>query len=124
LHAPYEAARSRVLIGRALREQGQENLAEMELQAACEAFRQLGAAPDVSCAESLLKSEKDLSGPLTAREIEVLKLVASGATNRKIATKLAISEKTVARHVSNIFTKLDLNSRAAATAYAYRQRLV
>lgn len=124
LHAPYEAARSRVLIGGALREQGQENLAEMELQAACEAFRQLGAAPDVSCAESLLKSEKDLSGPLTAREIEVLKLVASGATNRKIATKLAISEKTVARHVSNIFTKLDLNSRAAATAYAYRQRLV
>ena len=125
LNAPYEAARSRVLIGRALREQGDVSLAEMELRAACEVFQQLGAAPDATCAESLrLKNSENSNGPLTAREVEVLRLVASGATNRKIATKLAISEKTVARHVSNIFTKLDLNSRAAATAYAYRHRLV
>jgi DNA-binding NarL/FixJ family response regulator len=125
LDAPYDTARSRALIGRALREQGHESLSEMELRAACEAFQQLGAAPDVAYVESLLSRSADKSsGPLTAREIEVLKLVASGATNRKIATKLAISEKTVARHVSNIFTKLDLSSRAAATAYAYQQRLV
>ena len=125
LNAPYDAARSRVLIGRALREQGHESLAQMEFHAACEVFQQLGAAPDAACAESLqLKNPEKTNGPLTTREIEVLRLVASGATNRKIATKLAISEKTVARHVSNIFTKLDLNSRAAATAYAYRERLV
>ena len=64
------------------------------------------------------------SGPLTGREVEVLRLVASGMTNREISNKLFISEKTVARHISNIFTKLDLSSRAAATAYAYQHRLV
>jgi DNA-binding NarL/FixJ family response regulator len=64
------------------------------------------------------------SGPLTGREVEVLRLVATGRTNRAIARDLAISEKTVARHVSNIFTKLDLPSRAAATAYAYEHKLV
>ncbi len=61
---------------------------------------------------------------MTARELEVLKLVASGMTNRKIASRLSISEKTVARHISNIFVKLDLSSRAAATAYAYEHELV
>ena len=61
---------------------------------------------------------------LTGREVEVLRLVATGATNRAIAARLSISEKTVARHVSNIFTKLDLSSRAAATAYAYDHRLI
>jgi DNA-binding NarL/FixJ family response regulator len=64
------------------------------------------------------------AGPLTGREVEILRLVASGATNRAIAGKLRISEKTVARHLSNIFTKLDLPSRAAATAYAYQHKLV
>jgi DNA-binding NarL/FixJ family response regulator len=124
LDAPYEAARTRVLIARALHAQGQANLAEAECQAACDAFRALGAIPDVDCATGLLKRKPDQNLPLTARELEVLKLVASGATNRKIATKLAISEKTVARHISNIFTKLDLNSRAAATAYAFQHRVV
>ena len=123
LDAPYEAARTRVLIARALHGHGQESLAEIECQAACDAFREIGAKPDADCTTSLLK-KKDHDLPLTAREIEVLKLVASGATNRKIATKLTISEKTVARHISNIFTKLDLNSRAAATAYAFQHRLV
>jgi DNA-binding NarL/FixJ family response regulator len=69
-------------------------------------------------------SEAPASGPLTGREVEVLRLVASGRTNRAIATELAISEKTVARDLSNIFTKLDLPSRAAATAYAYEHKLV
>jgi DNA-binding NarL/FixJ family response regulator len=63
-------------------------------------------------------------GPLTAREVEVLRLVATGKSNRAIATELVISEKTVARHVSNIFTKLGLSSRSAATAYAYQHGLV
>ena len=61
---------------------------------------------------------------LTGREIEVLRLVATGAKNRIIAGRLSISEKTVARHLSNIFTKLDLPSRAAATAYAYKHKLL
>jgi DNA-binding NarL/FixJ family response regulator len=64
------------------------------------------------------------AGPLTQREIEVVKLVASGITNREIAKKLNISEKTVARHLNNIFNKLDLSSRAAATAYAYQHGLL
>jgi len=63
-------------------------------------------------------------GPLTGRELEVLRLIASGKTNRAIAEDLAISEKTVARHVSNILTKLDLPSRSAATAYAYTRNLI
>ena len=70
---------------------------------------------------SLGKKAATDSGPLTTREVEVLKLVASGMTNREIASNLHISEKTVARHISNIFTKLDLSSRAAATAYAYQR---
>jgi DNA-binding NarL/FixJ family response regulator len=65
-----------------------------------------------------------LTGPLTARETQVIRLIAEGKTNKAIANALGVSEKTVARHVSNIFTKLDLTSRAAATAYAYRNKLV
>jgi DNA-binding NarL/FixJ family response regulator len=72
----------------------------------------------------LLGKKAVTAGPLTEREIEVLRLIASGMTNRGIGTKLGISEKTVARHVSNIFTKLDLTSRAAATAYAFQHRVV
>jgi DNA-binding NarL/FixJ family response regulator len=70
------------------------------------------------------ENSSDPASPLTAREVEVLKLVASGATNREIAGRLGISEKTIARHISNIFVKLDLPSRAAATAYAYQNSLV
>ena len=124
LDAPYEVAKTRVLIARALHGQGQESLAEIECQAARDAFRALGAKPDADCATGLLTKKQVDNLRLTAREIEVLKLVASGATNRKIAKSLTISEKTVARHISNIFTKLDLNSRAAATAYAFQHRLV
>jgi DNA-binding NarL/FixJ family response regulator len=87
-------------------------------------FRKLGAAPDAECVETLLENKAATgSGPLTTRELEVLKQIASGMTNREIAGKLNISEKTVARHISNIFTKLDLSSRAAATAYAYQRGL-
>ena len=123
LDAPYEAARVRTLIALACRELGDGDAASQELASARQTFERIGAAPDLARIDSL-SQRKDTSDPLTARELEVLKLVAAGKTNRAIATKLGISEKTVARHLSNIFNKLDLNSRAAATAYAYRQELV
>jgi DNA-binding NarL/FixJ family response regulator len=96
----------------------------MELDAAGWSFRQLGAAPDVARVEQLAGRTTRPRGGLTAREVEVLRLVASGRTNRAIAAELVLSEKTVARHLSNIFTKLGLSSRAAATAYAYENDLV
>jgi DNA-binding NarL/FixJ family response regulator len=124
LQAPYDEACVRVLIALACREQGNSDMATMELRAALEVFRKLGAAPDAECVETLLENKAATgSGPLTTRELEVLKQIASGMTNREIAGKLNISEKTVARHISNIFTKLDLSSRAAATAYAYQRGL-
>jgi DNA-binding CsgD family transcriptional regulator len=125
IEAPYEAARVRVLIGRACRALGDEDTAEMELDAARWAFRQLGAAPDLVRVEALSKKAvATAAGGLTAREAQVLRLVAAGKTNREVAADLFLSEKTVARHVSNIFTKLGLSSRSAATAYAFRHGLV
>ena len=97
----------------------------MELDAARWAFRQLGAAPELARVEQLARRLPARAvGGLTAREVEVLRLVAAGRTNRAIADELILSEKTVARHVSNIFTKLGLSSRAAATAYAYEHDLL
>lgn len=125
LDAPYAAARARVLAGLAARARGDEDGATMELEAARRAFERLGALPDVRATESLLRQAKaGAESELTARELQVLRLIAAGRTNRQIATKLMISEKTVARHVSNIFLKLGLSSRAAATAYAYEHALV
>jgi len=125
LEAPYEAARARVLIGLACRQLGDEEAAAMELDAAQWAFGQLGAAPDLARAQGLTRSAvAEPAHGLTARELEVLRLVATGKTNRTIATDLFLSEKTVARHVSNIFAKLGLSSRAAATAYAYEHDLL
>lgn len=119
---PYEAARSRELLALACRDLGDEDTARLELEAALAAFRDLGAAPDVERMERLSGSEAATG--LTPREAEVLTLVAAGKTNRTIADELVISEKTVARHVSNIFTKLGVGSRSAATAYAYKRGLV
>jgi DNA-binding CsgD family transcriptional regulator len=125
LGAPYEAARARVLVGLACRALGDEDAGEMELDAAARVFRRLGAAPDLARAQELSRATASpAAGGLTAREVEVLGLVASGRTNRAIADELVISEKTVARHVSNIFTKLGVSSRSAATAYAYEHKLV
>jgi ATP/maltotriose-dependent transcriptional regulator MalT len=123
--APYEAARTRVLLSQACRLVGDDDGAEMELDAARSAFDQLGAVPDVARVDSLAGVEKAAApGGLTAREVEVLRLVAKGKTNRAIADELIVSEKTVASHLSHIFTKLDLTSRAAATAFAYENGLV
>jgi ATP/maltotriose-dependent transcriptional regulator MalT len=130
LDVPYEAARCRVAIGLACRALGDEDAAQMELDAARWAFAQLAAEQDLARVEALVDPAQpnDAVDParhgLTAREVEVLRLVASGRTNRAIAADLFLSEKTVARHLSNIFTKLGLPSRAAATAFAYQHGLV
>ena len=125
LAAPYEAARARILMGIACRALGDEDSAAMELDAARSVLQQLDAAPDIIRVDELSGSTTGrLPGGLTVREAQVLKLVATGMTNRAIAAELVISEKTVATHVSSIFTKLGLSSRSAATAYAYEHRLV
>jgi DNA-binding NarL/FixJ family response regulator len=95
----------------------------MELDAARSAFERLGAAPDLARVESLEAPTPGTHG-LTGRELEVLRLVAAGHTNRAIAAELVISEHTVARHVQNIFAKLGLSSRTAASAFAYEHDLV
>lgn len=123
IDAPYEMARTRVLVALACRGLGDEETAVMELAAARATFASLGAEPDVRRVDSSL-GRPEAANALTAREIEVLAQVATGSTNRTIAGKLQISEKTVARHVSNIFAKLDLSSRSAATAYAYEHELL
>jgi DNA-binding CsgD family transcriptional regulator len=120
--APYEAARTRLLVSAACRALGDDDAARMELDAARLVFEQLGARSDLAL---LAPADEATPGhPLTARECEVLALVAQGHTNRGIATMLFLSEKTVARHLSNIFSKINVNSRTAATAYAYEHRLV
>jgi ATP/maltotriose-dependent transcriptional regulator MalT len=121
LDAPYESARSRVLVGRALRELGDEDSAVGEIAAACHVFDSVGARPDARAARTLLNPT--LPDGLTSREVEVLRLVASGRSNPEIARDLVLSEKTVARHLSNIFSKLDVRSRTAAAAYAFEHHL-
>jgi DNA-binding CsgD family transcriptional regulator len=125
LDAPYEASRVRILIAQACRELKDEESARFEIAAARQTFERLGATKDLSRIRALLPAdERHSAGQLTDREVQILRLVASGITNRAIADKLKISEKTVARHLSNIFTKLDLGSRTAAAAYAYDHNLV
>jgi DNA-binding CsgD family transcriptional regulator len=123
LRLPYETAQARALRGRALRAGGDEEGARAELRAALESFERLGAAPDAEATARLLGGPEALPRGLTAREAEVLRLVAAGKTNRDIAVELVISEHTVARHLQNMFAKLGVSSRAAATAYAYEHGL-
>jgi DNA-binding CsgD family transcriptional regulator len=125
LEAPYEAARVSVLIGLACRALGDPHTAAIELDTARAVFRQLGAAPDLARVEALSPTArpKALMG-LTARDVEVLALVATGKTNREIAAALVISEHTVARHVQNILAKLGVSSRTAAGAFAFEHGLV
>jgi DNA-binding CsgD family transcriptional regulator len=123
LEAPYEAARARVQVGQACRVLGDEDAFGLELEAARSVFEELGAAPDVASVDALAGLVGDTHG-LTARELEVLRLVASGKSNKEIAAALVISEHTVARHLQNIFTKLGVPSRTAAGAYAFEHDLV
>ena len=125
LDAPYEAARVRVLLALACGQLSDMDGAAMEFDAARWVFDQLGAAPDGARLETLSgKADADATGGLTDREREVLALVAAGKSNRAIATNLFISEHTVARHVQNILGKLNVPSRTAAAAYAFRHHLL
>ncbi|MGR2752040.1 LuxR C-terminal-related transcriptional regulator [Agromyces arachidis] len=124
--APYEVARCRVLMAQARRDLDEAEAADLEEDLAEAVFAELGAAVALGAlARRRGTGRRDRDGlPLTAREIEVLQQVARGITNREIASEMHLSEKTVARHLSNIFTKLGIPSRAAATAYAFEHRLV
>ena len=125
IDAPYAAARVRVLMGLACRALGDEDGARLELGAARSTFEKLGAAPDSHQIVSLTRAAlSDQAHPLSPRELQVLRLVAAGKTNKAIAAQLSLSEKTIDRHLSNIFTKLDVPSRTAATAYAYQHKLL
>jgi DNA-binding CsgD family transcriptional regulator len=122
LDAPYEGAKTRFLIGLACRAVGDTDAAALELDAARAAFTSLGAATDIKQLEASTAGRRSVGG-LSARELEVMRLLAAGKSNRAIAAQLFISEKTVARHVSNIFTKIGVSTRAQATAYAYEHGL-
>ena len=128
--APYIAARIRMLSALACRALGDRDGCRLEMDAARRVFEELGAKPDLALLERRAaeapETKKQESRPhgLTERELEVLRLVARGMTNKSIARDLGVSERTVDRHVSNIFGKLDLSSRSAATAFAYENGLV
>jgi ATP/maltotriose-dependent transcriptional regulator MalT len=125
LDVPYECARARVLIAQACLALGDDEAAMMQREAARDAFARLGAAPDVASidAEAGRAGSREPHG-LSARELEVLRLVAAGQTNKAIATELVLSERTVERHVSNIFAKLAVSSRSAATAFAFEHKIL
>jgi len=125
LDAPYETARIRVLIGLACRALDDPEVSSMEFDGARKVFERLGAKPDLDRLDVLMgRPYGQTPAGLTVRELEVLKLVASGRTNRAIAKELGLSEKTVARHIHNSLTKIGVPSRAAATAYAYENGLI
>jgi DNA-binding CsgD family transcriptional regulator len=124
LKAPYEAARVRELAGRACHLLGDEDTAALELEASRAAYAELGATPDLARLRSLGAGPPADAHGLTEREVEVLRHLAAGETNKAIAAELVLSERTVDRHVSNIFAKLGVSSRTAAAAYAYKHRLL
>jgi DNA-binding CsgD family transcriptional regulator len=123
--APYEVARVRELVGQACSELGDEDSGRLELEAARGSFARLGASMDLARVELLLGIAASVeTHGLTGRELEVLRLVAAGKSNRAIAAELVISEHTAARHLQNIFAKLGVSSRTAASAFAFEHDLV
>ena len=129
LQVPYEDARTRALMGIACHRLGDHDTAALDLEGARRIFRDLGAAPDLAFLAAAERAAagggpSTAVGGLTGREVQVLKLAASGRTNREIATELFLSEHTVRRHLQNVFAKLGVSSRAAATAYAYRHGML
>jgi DNA-binding CsgD family transcriptional regulator len=123
LRLPYETAHTRIAFAEALRAAGDEDGARAAFLSARSTFEELGATADAAEAGALAAGPDALPAGLTAREAEVLRLVAAGKTNRDIAVELVISEHTVARHLQNMFAKLGVSTRAAATAYAYSHDL-
>ena len=126
IRGPYEVGLAHVLHARACRALDEDDGCDTSLDVAEGIFRSLGADADLAAVEQLRAGAREAasSGALTGREVEVLRLVATGATNKMIAAELVVSQKTVARHLSNIFTKIGVTSRATATAYAYQHQLV
>lgn len=125
LNAPYLCARTRLLIGRACGELGDDDAAQIESDAAAEEFRRLAAKPDLSAmAKRGQGTRREPGHSLTPRELEVLRAVATGKSNKAIAEELFLSQKTVARHITNVFTKLGVSSRSAATAHAWEHGLL
>lgn len=122
LDAPYDAARCRLLLARACRELGDQETADLEVATARRTFADLGAKQDLAVIDA--GPQRGIPAGLTPREVEVLGLVATGASNRDIAGQLFLSERTVARHLANIFVKIGVSTRAAATAFAYDEHLV
>ena len=120
---PFEAAEARRALGLACRAAGDAEGAELALSSSLAAFERLGATAESARTAELMGARRPAAG-LTAREVEVLRLVAAGKSNREIAAELYLSVKTVARHLSNIFCKIDVSSRTAATAFAYEHRLI
>ena len=122
LEAPYEAAQARLLVAEACRSMHDDGTAELELEAARDEFARLGAEIDLARAR---RAPAAAGGHgLTPRELQVLRRLATGESNKAIAARLGLSRRTVDRHVSNLYAKLDVSSRAAATAYAYEHELV
>jgi ATP/maltotriose-dependent transcriptional regulator MalT len=122
---PYEVATTRTLLGQALREVDDHEGAASSFAAAEALFEQIGA----HLAAREARGSRDVAGQrlpagLSAREVEVLRLIAAGRTNKEIASELFLSAKTVSRHLSNIFTKIGVSSRSAATAFAFEHDLV
>ena len=125
LEMPYEAARAQVLVAAVCREVGDHATADLHLESARMVFRRLGATPDLAALDGVARRGQERpSELLTERECEVLALAAAGETNRRIASQLAISEHTVARHLSNIYNKLGVSSRTAACMVARENKLL
>ena len=122
--APYLAARLRVLLARACIALGDAEGAQLELHCAREVFEKLGRCPISPRSMPSARHETAPGSGLTARELQVLRLLATGKTNKAIARELSLSEKTIDRHVSNIFGKIGVATRAAATAFAYERKLI
>ena len=125
LRTPYHLARVRVLAARACLATGDVEAAQTELDEAISLFRELGARPDeVAAARLMARLSAGGSGPLTPRQAQVLRLIATGLTNPEIAAELGLSQRTIDRHVGDILTRLNVATRAAATAYAFELGLI
>jgi DNA-binding NarL/FixJ family response regulator len=125
LDVPYDAARARVLIGLACHSLRDEETTRLELAAARAVFDRLCARADLARIDRVSRpSTSREQSKLSPRERQVLRLIAEGGTNKAIAARLSVSERTVDRHVSNILLKLDVPSRAAAIAYAYEHEII